>query len=152
MEFGKETFGDRLYCKFFVDGKPVAKQSFRVGRGRGYTSSKVKNYQEYVEHLAARAMQGKKKLLEAVKVDVVINRAYTAEIKKSKKKLKMAECGYLMPTTRPDLDNCTKGILDAMNKVVYEDDGQICFLSVCKQYAPEDGVSVFIYDMRFRCE
>ena len=36
--------------------------------------------------------------------------------------------------TRPDLDNCVKAILDAMNKIVYPDDGRVFRLHAAKYY------------------
>lgn len=38
------------------------------------------------------------------------------------------------PTVRPDLDNYTKLVLDACNKLLWEDDGQIVELHVSKHY------------------
>ena len=36
--------------------------------------------------------------------------------------------------TKPDLDNLAKAILDALNKTAYDDDGQVCRLTVEKWY------------------
>lgn len=37
-------------------------------------------------------------------------------------------------TTKPDLDNMQKLVLDAMNTVVFRDDNQIVFISASKEY------------------
>lgn len=47
--------------------------------------------------------------------------------------------------SRPDIDNCVKGILDAANKILYKDDAQIVALSVTKVYAPQDEISLAMW-------
>ena len=42
------------------------------------------------------------------------------------------------PCVKPDVDNLTKSVLDAMNKIVFEDDGQVIELMVRKVYAEGD--------------
>lgn len=44
---------------------------------------------------------------------------------------------FLRPITRPDVDNYAKPILDALNKKVYVDDGQIVLLHCEKFYTTE---------------
>lgn len=39
-------------------------------------------------------------------------------------------------SSKPDVDNLTKPILDALNGVVWEDDGQVAHLTVGKYYCP----------------
>lgn len=38
------------------------------------------------------------------------------------------------PTVKPDLDNLTKAIKDALNGICWHDDGQICRLVLTKEY------------------
>jgi Holliday junction resolvase RusA-like endonuclease len=48
-------------------------------------------------------------------------------------------------TTKPDLDNVGKAILDALNKIAYNDDGQVFMLRVEKWYVgPCDSVGTMI--------
>ena len=57
------------------------------------------------------------------------------------------ESGELLPCKKPDADNIAKVVCDALNKVAYDDDTQICNLYVCKRYTKEDEeacVQVFI--------
>jgi Holliday junction resolvase RusA-like endonuclease len=58
--------------------------------------------------------------------------------------------GEIWPTTRIDLDNVTKAILDACNGIVYKDDAQIVRLHAVKQYAITPGVSVKIESVQER--
>lgn len=50
--------------------------------------------------------------------------------------------GEIAHTSRPDLDNCQKAILDAMNGVVFHDDSQIVRSFTTKLYAEQPGVDV----------
>ena len=45
-------------------------------------------------------------------------------------------------TKRPDIDNCTKAILDALNGLLYRDDSQIVKLTATKRYADRPGVEI----------
>lgn len=46
------------------------------------------------------------------------------------------------PTTRPDLDNLTKAIKDALRGVVYRDDSQVVQLAARKVYGAAPGVEI----------
>nr|DAF60640.1 MAG TPA: Endodeoxyribonuclease RusA [Podoviridae sp. ctwJH20] len=48
---------------------------------------------------------------------------------------------------KPDLDNVAKGVLDAMNGVVYVDDTQVVRLVVQKQYSLEPRLEVSVKEM-----
>jgi Holliday junction resolvase RusA-like endonuclease len=50
----------------------------------------------------------------------------------------------IFPLSKPDVDNCAKSILDALNKVAYNDDKQIVSLTVTKEYDLQDSVMVSI--------
>ena len=53
----------------------------------------------------------------------------------SHKKIEAMLNGSILPEKRPDLDNCTKLILDCMNDLVYTDDARICELHCKKVYS-----------------
>lgn len=59
-------------------------------------------------------------------------------IKKSKLKLELTKLGILHPVVRPDVDNYIKPIMDAMNGVLYEDDGQVFRICASKVYTEEN--------------
>lgn len=52
----------------------------------------------------------------------------------SKKKKIDMQAGIIKHTFKPDLDNLTKAVLDALNDVAWYDDSQIVQLNVSKQY------------------
>lgn len=49
--------------------------------------------------------------------------------------LPMSKTKRRFPTTRPDVQNFEKGVLDSLNHVIYEDDSQIVDLILRKRYA-----------------
>lgn len=50
-------------------------------------------------------------------------------------------------TTRPDIDNLTKGVLDAMNELFFDDDSQVYDLHVTKLYSENPGIAVKIKEV-----
>ncbi len=64
----------------------------------------------------------------------------TYEIPKStsKKRRLLMEAREELPCKKPDADNIAKVICDALNKVAYGDDTQICSLKVDKRYTRAD--------------
>ena len=62
----------------------------------------------------------------------------------SKKVLKQVDEGTLYKTTRPDLDNLAKSLLDAMNGVVFIDDAQVVYMSLTKKYGNTPETLIYI--------
>ncbi len=61
----------------------------------------------------------------------------------------MYEPEAIAHTVKPDLDNLAKGILDALNEVVYKDDNQIIDMCVFKRWESADhqpGVRIVIQE------
>lgn len=50
--------------------------------------------------------------------------------------------------TKPDLDNCIKLVLDAMNDIVYDDDNLICEINAKKIWGKEDKISIKIEQIK----
>jgi Holliday junction resolvase RusA-like endonuclease len=103
---------------FFVEGKPVPKQSFRMANGHGYTPDHVIAWHNTVNGVAHNVMnEGGHEM-------------YTGRI--------CVELTFLLPTRRRvDLDNLSKNVLDALNDVCYKDDAQISCLILYKEYSKE---------------
>ena len=51
---------------------------------------------------------------------------------------------FSAPAVRPDAENLCKGLLDAWNGVLWQDDGQIVDLHIVKRYASVPGVTVTV--------
>ena len=106
---------------FRVYGNPVPKQSFRYVKGGGYTSPRVTAWQSTVTLSAVQAMRGADPLEGELSVSLVF---------------------FLPDKRRRDLDNLSKAVLDAMNRVVYTDDQQITALRIIKLFGADPGVDV----------
>jgi len=68
---------------------------------------------------------------------------YTEE--ESKTKWKLLCDRIIAPTVRPDIDNWVKPVMDVLNNLVYEDDGQITKLYVDKVYSTLDHPYIHIW-------
>lgn len=64
----------------------------------------------------------------------------------SKTKHTQAENGQIKPITKPDIDNIAKSVLDALNKVAFDDDSRVVRLVVEKHFAPQDYIHIVITD------
>lgn len=98
--------------QFFVQGLPVPKQSFRYTKnGGGYQSQKVKEWQGTVSWSATAKMIDR----DLLTGDVCV---------------KLFFC--LPDKRRRDWDNLAKGVMDALNGVVYRDDSQVVEAHIAK--------------------
>ena len=53
----------------------------------------------------------------------------------SKKKLGMMKLGILEPAKKPDVDNILKTVMDALEKLAYKNDSQICHVVIDKDFS-----------------
>ncbi|WP_419882767.1 RusA family crossover junction endodeoxyribonuclease [Peribacillus sp. B-H-3] len=131
--------------QFTVYGEPVAQGRPRAttinGQVRMYDPAKSRDFKKYVQVVAS---QHKPKTLLEGPLQLFV-RVYKPSLKSfSKKKKAAAECGDLRPTTKPDVDNYVKGIKDALNKVIWQDDSQVVELHVSKWYSENPRVEVMV--------
>ena len=144
----QETLNGNLYYDlcFFVEGPARAKQSFRYGRnGHSFQSARVKGWQADVGWAAQQAIRqpvnhlanlGRFPLHGTIAVELI----FFLEPAKSSGK-----------TRRIDLDNLSKGVLDGLNGIVWDDDQQIVDLHIRKVTdGPNDrpGVNVMIKELK----
>lgn len=126
---------------FKILGTPIAKERPRSTRsGRFYTPTKTKDYEEKVRWAYKRTYKTLKFEREE-KVYAEIDIFFKTPKSLTKKKTLEALEQKIFPRKK-DIDNIAKAILDALNKIAYEDDTQVVSLKITKQYATEDYVSV----------
>ena len=130
---------------FTIPGNPVAQGRPRAAR-RGnrimmYDPKPSKDYKEYVAEIA-KEYAPEEPTEAALGVQMKIYR----EIPKSttKKDRKLINEGLKRPVVRPDTDNYTKAILDALNGIIYKDDSQIVDLKASKYYSDDPRVEIKI--------
>lgn len=125
-----------------AQGRPRA--GIRNGKINMRDPMKSRNFKQYVGLVASQYAPDK--LLEGpLQLEVKV---YKPSLKSfSKKKALAAEEGLLRPTTKPDVDNYVKGVKDALNKVIWNDDSQVVDLKVSKWYSEKPRVEVIIKEL-----
>ena len=132
--------------EFIIEGKVKPKQSFRYSKyGHKYTPSDVKEYERLIQYsFYAKYPKHLPSVFFEMPLSVEIEIYLKVPDNFSKKKKSDALGHVLRPVKKPDVDNCTKNILDALNSIVYADDKQIVEMSVKKFYSDRDFVKVRI--------
>lgn len=116
-----------------VEGKIKGKARPRVFNGHAVTPKDTVNYENWVR-LNYKEQCGK--YLEGpIKAKII---AYY-KIPKSYTKAKRLACkdNIILPTKKPDIDNCIKVILDSLNGIAYKDDSQIVEVIAVKKWTEE---------------
>lgn len=125
-----------------VEGKIKGKARPRVFNGHAVTPKDTVNYENWVR-INYKEQSGKY-LEGAIKAKII---AYY-KIPKSYTKAKRLACkqNITLPTKKPDLDNIAKIILDSLNKIAFDDDSQITYLSISKRWTEEQERVEFILE------
>jgi len=132
--------------KLVIPGKPLGKQRPRVLKtGVTYTPKETVNYEAVVKALYIEKYGMEKPLEGPVTMEIVA--LYQIPKSASKKRKEAMRRGAIKPTVRPDVDNISKIITDALNGVAYLDDKQIVECSVHKCYAEAPAVLVTISEL-----
>jgi Holliday junction resolvase RusA-like endonuclease len=115
-----------MSVSFFVPGDPVPQgraRSFKLGNGIGhYDDPKSKAWKKVVAQVA-----GLQKNRWCGDGPLSVTILFYMPMAKSAKSI--------FHLKRPDIDNLSKAILDALNEICYKDDSQIVELTVKKTYA-----------------
>lgn len=120
--------------EFTVKGLPVAKGRPRVTRYGTYTPRKTKDYEKLVQYSFKNQYKGQA-LQGALKIRIDFYMYIPKNTSKKRRKLKNDK--EILPTKRPDFDNLTKSITDALNGLAFEDDNQIAEAHIYKYYSDE---------------
>lgn len=130
--------------KIIIPGTPVAKGRPRVSRWGTYTPEKTVNYENLVK-LSYMQQVNKDPLDGALEAEMTfyfpIPKSYT------KKKKELIKSGKLKFLKKPDIDNCIKAILDALNGVAFCDDNQVFKVTARKEYSDNPRAEVFIQQL-----
>lgn len=116
-----------------IPGEPRGKQRAKWSPVGTYSPKETVNYETYIKQLFAIKYPS----------FIPIESALTAELwagliipkSASKKKIGMMKLGIIKPTRRPDVDNILKLTLDALEKLAYKNDSQICRVVIDKDYS-----------------
>ena len=135
---------------FEVPGDPHGKGRPKFAR-RGnfvqtYTDKKTTSYEDLVRFHANIAMVDLAPLESAVAVYIYIKLAVPKSY--SKKRSEACLSGLERPTKKPDWDNVSKSICDAIQGIVILNDTQIVDAHVTKVYAANAGVDVGVKEIK----
>ena len=124
-----------------VLGIPVAKGRPRFSKATGhtYTPEKTRNFEAALKYAAEQVMGDRPPLDGPLRVQITVKLPIPASW--AKKQQAAARSGALRPTKKPDFDNYTKTV-DALNQVVWLDDGQVVEAAVSKFYSDKPGMWV----------
>jgi Holliday junction resolvase RusA-like endonuclease len=147
-ELPKPKQGDRHDpVTVIIDGHPVAKGRPRMPRrGFAYTPAATRKYEAHARMAAQLAMDGRPPIEAPVRIEVLAELPIPASW--SERKKAEAITGTVRPTSRPDVDNYVKAILDAINTIVVADDSQVVELHAAKKFgvSPKLVATVFAVD------
>ena len=134
---------------FFIPGEPVAQGRPRMssinGHARMYDAPKSAQYKNMVSMIASQKIANHELFDKAVAVILTVHKSIPQSW--SKKKQTQALSGEIHPTSKPDLDNYIKAVLDGMNGIVFKDDSLVTNVTAGKIYSPTPGVSVVAYEI-----
>lgn len=112
--------------EFFVEGNPVPKQSFKMGKHGGYQPKRVTDWQETVGWTAKSRHRGEP-----------TDKRYAVKLIFYRKGKRKVDCG-----------NLDKPVLDAMQGIIYIDDEQVDDMHVKRFYnAARPGVMVTVKEL-----
>jgi Holliday junction resolvase RusA-like endonuclease len=140
--------GNSLPVTVVITGSPVAKGRPRFVRKTGvaFTPSHVRKFEAHGRLSAQLAMDGRPPIEAPVRLELLVE----LPIPKSWSKRKSADAitGHIRPTSRPDVDNYLKAILDAINTIVVADDAQVVEVYAKKKFsvAPKMIATIFPLD------
>ena len=138
--------------KYVFDIVPVPQGRPRFAR-RGkfvqtYDPPKSKKFKTELRQLAEVEHAEKPYHAEQHKPIIIELKLYIPMLKSfSKIKRLNATDGILRPTTKPDIDNYIKGILDSLNGLFWHDDGQIVEIHAGKYYSDNPRIEMEIKEV-----
>ena len=128
--------------KFEIPGIPVAKGRPRFGRGRAYTPRKTRNAENRIADAALKAMGRNPPMIGPLWIQIVFGFPVPKSFSKARRVSALA--GGLNPTSKPDIDNLVKAIMDGLNGIAYFDDSQIVDIAARKWFMADPTTIVMV--------
>lgn len=138
-----------MTVEFVIPGKCIGKERPRFSRFKGfiktYTPKKTKDYEKLVKKSYIEQGNTNGRLLDgAVKAEICFLFEPPKNVSK-KVRQKMID-GEIPYTSKIDIDNGVKSVLDSLNEVAYKDDATVDELHASKKYAEEACTQVRLTD------
>ena len=125
-----------------IPGEPRAKQRPKWFKHGTYTPEKTVSYETYVKELFSIKYPEFMPKEEALALHIWAGLLMPKSA--SKKKLGMMKLGILEPSKKPDVDNILKTVMDALEKLAYNNDSQICHVVIDKEYSERPRLEITI--------
>ena len=137
-------FGKRV--EFTIYGKVIGKgrPHFVRKTGVAITPTTTRSYESVLRD-AARHELGDQTPWTGM-IAALVSAQYKIPKSWTKTKKELAERQLIHPT-KPDVDNVGKIVLDALNRVVYEDDTQVVLCVITKEWGDRDSLNVVIGEL-----
>ena len=130
-----------MKISFTIPIKPCAWQRAGKSGKTHFTPAKTAKFESAIRLYASQAMADKAILDEPLEVTLCFFHALPKSAKKYEKE-GVDKGMFYGKTTKPDIDNLAKAVLDGMNGVVYRDDALIWRLGVMKVYHKNDEIQI----------
>ena len=126
--------------QFTIDREPRGKEAHRMTRaGHTYKPPKTVEFENAVKEAYIKE-HGDTMLIGAIGVRIIAFMRWPKNTSKVKQE-KMIK-GEIRPTKKPDLDNISKAVCDALSGVAYDDDKQIVESLLLKYWDKEGSIQV----------
>ncbi len=134
-----------MKIKFTVDGEPYGKQRPRHTpySKRPYTPTKTKSH-EQLTAWAYKAQCGNFRFPTGTYIDMRIIAYLSIPKKTSEKDRQLMLEGKIRPIKKPDFDNISKLVADALNDIAYDDDKCIVDAQVRKFYSDKPRTEIIM--------
>ncbi len=129
-------------AKFKIEGKPVPQKRHRMGRGFSYDPSAPDKKRVRTEII----FQNRKKNIHKGDVSMFITfhmQRPKSHYRTGKFKEFLKKGSPYKHTSKPDIDNLIKFIMDCCSGILYKDDNQVVNITANKQYAKEKARTEF---------
>lgn len=126
--------------RFEVAGEVIGKGRPRFTRqGRTYTPKKTLDYERAIKRKCSYLSKKSLRIKICAYLEVAGSHS---KVKKSKMLMNLLQC-----TKKPDVDNIVKVVLDALNKVAYQDDTQVVELVAIKRWSNTSKLKIVIEEI-----
>lgn len=126
----------------YIEPVPKGRPRF-TKRGHAYTPKKTADYEKKISDCWRWSFSDV--MTGTLKISIDFYMPIPKSMSKADKQRAIEK--ELMPSKKPDLDNLTKAVLDALNEVAYWDDKQITKMRVAKWYSTEPRIEITITEI-----